>query len=152
VSEVTVYKLDHQGGIKLRYSGRVVEQGPTFIRLEAFFFHDDKELGYTVFARGDRFVESYYSDRWYNIFAVYNGNSGPLKGWYCNVCRPSAIRDGEVRCEDLALDVWIPPDGPPLVLDEEEFLALELPAEEQAQCRAAVDELVGLAERDELPR
>ena len=60
-------------------------------RLEAFFDRDDMELGYTVFKRGDRFVETYYDDRWYNVFAVYDRDDGGLMGWYCNICRPAVI-------------------------------------------------------------
>jgi predicted RNA-binding protein associated with RNAse of E/G family len=46
---------------------------------------------------------------------------------------------------DLALDLWIAPDGSALVLDEDEFATLPLAPEEKATARAALDELRALA-------
>ncbi len=148
----TVYKLDHTGQEVWQYPARVLAQGPTWVRLEAFFNRDDMALGYAVFKRGDRFVETFHSDRWYNVFAVYDRDDGVLKGWYCNVCRPAEITATAVRCDDLALDVWVTPEGDLTVLDEEEFAALPLTPEERACGLAAVRELKCLAANGDLPR
>ena len=56
-----VYKLDHTGREVWQYPARVLEQGPNHVRLEAFFNRDDVDLGYTLFKRGDRFIESHYA-------------------------------------------------------------------------------------------
>ena len=51
---------------------------------------------------------------------------------------------------DLALDLLVYPDGQKLVLGEDEFAALSLPATDQAQAKAALMELqqyVGRVER-----
>ena len=148
---LTVYKLDHAGREVWQYPARVLARGADFVRLEAFFNRDDMALGYTTFRRGDRFIETFYDDRWYNVFAVYDRDSGALKGWYCNVSRPAAINTTAVRCDDLALDVWVTPDGHPLVLDEEEFAALPLSAEERACGLATVQKLRHLAAAGLLP-
>jgi protein associated with RNAse G/E len=152
MSEITVYKLDGSGREVWQYPATVLERAPDRIRLAADFNRDDMDLGYTTFARGDRFIETFYSDRWYNIFAVYTGEDGSLKGWYCNICRPAEISDTAVRCEDLTLDLWVTPDGESLVLDEVEFAASELSLEERTQGHEALWELRRLASLGELPR
>lgn len=149
---IIVYKLDHDGREVWQYPARVLERGPRFIRLEAFFNRDDMDLGYTVFKRGDRFVETFYDDRWYSIFAVYDRDDGALKGWYCNVSRPAEISESAVRCDDLALDVWIGPDGRERVLDEDEFSALPIPDNERAHALEAVEELLAMSRMGNLPR
>jgi predicted RNA-binding protein associated with RNAse of E/G family len=98
------------------------------------------DLGYTVFEPGDRFVEWFFDDRWYNIFEVRAAHDDHLKGWYCNVTKPAVIdvAQGRVSAIDLALDVWVDFDGSIQVLDEDEFAALDLP---EADRRAALDAL-----------
>jgi hypothetical protein len=148
----TVHKLDHIGREVWRYPARLLERGLHHVRLEALFNRDDMDLGFTVFRRGDRFVESFYDNRWYNVFAVYDRDNGVLKGWYCNVCRPAQIDTSSVHCEDLALDVWVAPTGDLTLLDEDEFEKLPLTATEQSRARASVSELERLARRRLLPR
>ncbi len=149
---ITVFKLDHNGREVWQYPATVVERGPDYVRLEALFNRDDMDLGYAVFKRGDRFVEYFYTDRWYNTFAVYDRDDGALKGWYCNICRPAEIDEPAVRCDDLALDAWVDPDGGFRLLDEDEFKALGLSPEEKAQALAAVEQLRQLAASAHLPR
>ncbi len=149
---ITVFKLDHNGREVWQYPATVVERGPDYVRLEALFNRDDMDLGYAVFKRGDRFVEYFYTDRWYNTFAVYDRDDGALKGWYCNICRPAEISEATVRCDDLALDAWIDPDGGFRLLDEDEFKALDLSAGEKAQALVAVEQLRQLAASARLPR
>lgn len=151
MKEVTVYKLDEHGKLVWQYPAVELERESHAVRLEAFFNRDDFDLGFAVFARGDRFIEYFFNDRWYNIFAVHAGNSERLKGWYCNICRPAVLGESAIRCEDLALDVWVAPEGEPLVLDEDEFAALAITAEERANCLQALDDLLQLADNGALP-
>ena len=152
MSELTVYKLDETGAEVWRYPARPLELNAHSIQLEATFNRDLVDMGFTEFRRGDRFVETFYADRWYNVFAVYEGDSESLKGWYCNICRPAVITPTAVRCEDLALDVWVGADGQVQLLDEDEFAALDLSAAERHHSWLAVSELKALAEQDLLPR
>jgi hypothetical protein len=145
-----VYKLNEQGQTVWQYPAEVLERGPNFVRLEAFFNRDDTDFGFATFKRGDRFVEYFYSDRWYNIFAVYDRDDGALKGWYCNICRPAVIGETAVHCEDLALDLWVTPSGQTTLLDVEEFNTLDLPPTEQRAAWTAVETLQNLA-RSGLP-
>jgi hypothetical protein len=149
---ITVYKLDAQGNEQWRYPATVLERGPGHIRVEAFFNRDDMPLGYVTFKRGDLFIETFFDDRWYNVFAVYDRDDRGLKGWYCNVCRPATITSTVVRCDDLALDVWVTPDGDVTVLDEAEFAALPIPDADRNHARNGLAELLAQAESGRLPR
>jgi uncharacterized protein len=144
MDEITVIKLNPQREETWRYSGQVVARGDTFVRLEAFFNRDDRLFEEVILKRGDRFLEEYYSDRWYNIYEIYDRDDGQLKCWYCNVARPAEINGSRLCFVDLALDLIVYPDGRHKVLDEDEFTALTLPPKLQAKARAAVEQLVQL--------
>ena len=151
-SIITVHKLDHNGREVWQYPATVLERGRRHIRLEAFFNRDDMPLGYAVFRRGDRFVETFYSDCWYNIFAVYDRDDGGLKGWYCNVCRPALISESAVRCDDLALDAWVSPNGETIVLDEDEFEGLSITDDDRRRAQNGLSQLLEAAKTGRLPR
>ncbi|MBI5830539.1 MAG: DUF402 domain-containing protein [Chloroflexi bacterium] len=142
---ITVHKLDHNGVEKLTWSGEVLERDEARVTLEARFARERMELGYVTLTPGDRFVENFYADRWYNVFAIYDAADGRFKGWYCNVTRPARFADGHIYSDDLALDYFVQPSGREFVLDEDEFAALPLSPEEAASARAALAELRTLA-------
>jgi uncharacterized protein len=125
---ITVIKNDHYGREVFRYDGHVVARGATWVQLEARFSRADVQTPYHTFRQGDRFVEWFYSDRWYNIFEMYDAGDHRLTGWYCNVTRPALLLPDTVRADDLALDVFVSPDGNITLLDEDEFAALRLDA------------------------
>ena len=134
-----------------RYEAVVLERQSTSVRLEAPFNRDDLDLGFALFKRGDRFVETFYSDRWYNVFAVYDRDDHKLKGWYCNICRPAKLGQTAVCCEDLALDMWVSAQNQIQVLDEDAFASLDLDPEERQKCLSALQELTYLAHLRQLP-
>lgn len=138
---VTVHKLDAAGVETWYYSGEVLRTTPTSITLVATFDREDRSLGGLELQRGDRFVETFYADRWYNVFRIHGGRDGRLKGWYCNVTRPAKIEPGHVYADDLALDLVVLPNGECQVLDEEEFEALQLTPEERETALEALEEL-----------
>jgi uncharacterized protein len=152
MTEITVFKLDEQGRKVWQYPARLLARGENFVCLEASFNRPDVDLGFTTFKQGDLFIEYFYSDRWYNLFAVYDRDDGEFKGWYANICRPAHLEARAVRCEDLALDLWISPQGQATLLDEPEFEALPLNAQERARSREAVEELQQRAAQGLLPR
>ncbi len=119
---VTVYKLNSRGEVVVTYEAELAERLPTGVRLHARWLRPTLDLGYTAFDTGDRFVEWFYSDRWYNVFEIRTDGGG-LKGWYCNIAQPADITAGSVACCDLLLDLWVAPDGSMRVLDEDEFFA-----------------------------
>ncbi len=138
---VTVIKLDFHHQETWRYSATIISQDAHRVELEAFFNRPDTLFHEIWLNQGDRFVETYFTDRWYNIFAIYDRQDGRLKGWYCNISYPAEVSGGVVSFVDLALDLLVYPDGRQLVLDEDEFDALNLPAETQQQARDALAEL-----------
>ncbi len=146
---VMVIKLDTGRRETWRYDGIVLRRWPDAVLLEAHFNRDDRLFHGMPFGRGDRFLEMYYSDRWYNIYELHDRDDDHLKGWYCNVTRPAEFSDGQVAYVDLALDLLVFPDGRQLVLDEDEFAELKLDAATQARARAALEELKDLFHQPE---
>ena len=94
-----------------------------------------------ILKKRDRFVETFYTDRWYNIFEIYDRDDGRFKGWYCNVGQPAEITNGKVSYVDLALDLWVAVDGKQSVLDEDEFAALRMDANHREKALMALVEL-----------
>ncbi len=149
---ITVIKKDVQGRETFRYSGIVLERGPDYVRLEARFNRDDLRLEEVVLKHNDRFVEIYYTTRWYNIFEIHDRENDALKAWYCNVGYPAVIEAGVVSYKDLALDLLVYPDGRQVVLDEDEFAKLELNPQVRQQALTAMSELRDqFKNRDEQP-
>lgn len=148
---ITVYKLDHSGREKFAYTGEVIERSETRVVLEARFGRERMELGYVTLTPGDRFLEYFYADRWYNVFAIYDAADESFKGWYCNITRPAILTEDSVRAEDLALDYFVQPSGKEFVLDEDEFAALPLLAADRAAAQSALADLRGLAARRDGP-
>ncbi|HZU86759.1 MAG TPA: DUF402 domain-containing protein [Anaerolineaceae bacterium] len=124
--EIVVRKLNLHGEETWRYTGKVLSRAPEGVVLEALFNRDLVPVEEIVLKRGDHFVESFYTDRWYNIFEIHHGETIAIKGWYCNIAKPAVITDDQVSYVDLALDLLVYPDGRQVVLDEDEFAALPL--------------------------
>lgn len=149
---ITVHKLDHLGHEKIAYEGEVLERTNQMIVVVArFMVRDRMELGYVTLTKGDIFVEYFYAERWYNVFAIFDARGSAFKGWYCNLTRPARFEADHIWAADLALDFFVQPDGTEFVLDEDEFAALKLAESETQTVRAALAELQGLAARREGP-
>lgn len=139
-NNITVIKLAVDGQETFRYTGKLLEQGEGYVILEAAFDRD-MDLHGIPLRRGDRFVETWYTNRWYNIFEIHSRSDDSIRGWYCNIGRPAEFEDGQISYIDLALDLLVYPDGRQLVLDEDEFAALPLSEEERKQALDAMEEL-----------
>lgn len=118
-----------------------MEKGDGWIVLRTSWDREPMDLGFVVLEPDDRWREFFYGERWYNTFEIRDAD-GRLKGWYCNITRPADIGEREVAAEDLALDVWVAPDGEIEVLDEEEFAELDLDPGERKKAREALEDLV----------
>jgi hypothetical protein len=138
---VTVIKLNDQGQETWRYQGKLLSQDESSITLEAFFDREDLDLHGMPLCKGDRFVETYYRDRWYNIFEIRARDDDRLRGWYCNIARPVQISDGAISYVDLSLDLLVFTDGRQVVLDEDEFAATNPSQELHDQAYQALQEL-----------
>lgn len=149
---VTIIKLNTFREENWRYAGRVLEQDEHSILIEARFNRSDLLFHDVPLRENDRFVERYYADRWYNIFAIHDKDDDRLKGWYCNVTCPAEFTPGRIAYVDLALDLLVYPDGRYLILDEDEFAELDLDREITEKARQALDQLIRLAESGGLAR
>lgn len=148
---IKVQKKNPVGEVTYEYEGRLLSRDEHSIVLEAFFDRADMPFMDVMFKKGDRFVEYYYTDRWYNIFAIHDRDSGNIKGWYCNIGKPAIFEDGVVSYVDLALDLWVSTSGKQTVLDEDEFEALNLNEELKICALKGLDELKQLFLNDKPP-
>jgi len=139
--DITVIKRNHLGAEVIRYAGKVLQRSAAEILIEAAFSLDHAMLVDIPVNRGDRFLETYFSKHWYNIYEIRDKLDDSLKGWYCNVSYPAQITENLIAFSDLALDLVVYPDGRQVVLDEEEFQTLGLAPGVAAQARAGLAEL-----------
>ena len=141
---IKVQKKNPAGEVTYEYEGTLLSLDEHSIVLEALFDRADMPFMDVVFKTGDRFVEYYYTDRWYNIFAVHDRDTDKVKGWYCNIGKPAVFEDGIVSYVDLALDLWVSENGEQRVLDEDEFEELKLNEELRTGALKGLEELKNL--------
>ena len=151
---VRVRKLGYDGRMVLSWSGALVRAEKELV-VHARFPLIGKEppvIDGVPFCDGDIFTEFYYPDRWYNIFHI-SDPSGRHKGWYCNVAQPAILETDGIAFIDMALDLFVHPDGHYTVLDEDEFAeasSIYNPADVQS-AREGLAQLIRLAEANLLP-
>jgi len=138
---IKVQKKNLAGEVTWQYEGMVLRRESNLVVLEALFNRPDMPFMDVVFKQNDRFVETFYNDRWYNIFEIYDRDDGKIKGWYCNIGKPAMIEEEVVSYIDLALDLWVSLDGIQTVLDEDEFEALGLDEMVHASALSGLSEL-----------
>jgi hypothetical protein len=153
MSDVTVIKCNFRGEEVYRWTGQSIERSDSRILLEAHFGlsgHGKQPLDDPSFFVdipvyfGDRFVERYYSNCWYNSYEIHDRESDQIKCWYCNVTYPAKFTSDTIVFRDLALDLLVYPDGRQKVLDEVEFEELEILPEDKTRALAALEELKGI--------
>lgn len=138
---VTVIKLDINQEMTWKYDAVVIDLGVDYVTLEAFFDREDLLFHGMKLLKGDLFIETYYLDRWFNIFEIHSRDDGRLRGYYCNIGTPARIKGKEISYIDLALDLLVFPDGRQVVLDSEEFQILQINPDTRLKALAALDEL-----------
>ncbi|MCA1899754.1 MAG: DUF402 domain-containing protein [Chloroflexi bacterium] len=141
MSRIKVFKKNPADEVVWQYEGTILRREENQITLEALFNRDDLPFMDIILKRNDRFVETFYADRWYNIFEIYDRDDGRFKGWYCNIGKPAVITDDFVSYVDLALDLWVSADGRQTVLDEEEFEKMNLANDVKQKARDALQRL-----------
>jgi len=151
MTHIIIHKRDEQGREIIAYPAEVLLQESSRIVVEATFNMDSRDVGGLWIERGDRFVETFYMDRWYNVFAIFDGEGSHFKGWYANIARPAVLDGNDLYADDLALDMIVFPEGLQRVLDEDEFDALALNDKEREQALLALQELKRLAKHRQAP-
>ncbi|HUN24561.1 MAG TPA: DUF402 domain-containing protein [Anaerolineales bacterium] len=154
MTAVLICKCNLAGETTLTWQGELLHTTPQVFCVKAIFtLREQLDLGYTVFQRGDIFIEWFYTDRYYAIYEIWSAGQTELKGWYCNFARPAKRVGDEIRSLDLALDVWVNGnDGTCLILDQAEFDALPLASAERQAVLDGLADLQLLANTDHLPR
>ena len=147
MDEIWVIKKNILGEETWRYSGKVLQRQENSLLVEAFFNRPDMLFHGMLLGQGDRFVELYFNDRWYNIFEIHDRETDILKGWYCNVSFPVDFSQGDIAYVDLALDLLVFPDGRQLVLDEDEFSILDISDEMRKNARQGLGDLIEIFKR-----
>ncbi len=123
--EIVVTKLDHEGRAVISYPGQVVYADPRLVVVHTVWEDPTPhDLDFFCIRQGDIFVEFYYAHGDFNIMEMYSG-VGVLKGWYCNVTTDVQIDAEQIAWQDAALDLLVLPDGRQVVLDRDEFEALQ---------------------------
>ena len=135
-----------------QYDSKILSRDENSITVEAFFNRDDMPFQEIILKRNDRFVETFYTDKWYNIFEIYDRDDGTLKGWYCNITKPAVIEADSVSYVDLAVDLWVSADGTRRILDEDEMEKLGLSEEIKKNAFAGLKELEQYFESKNPPR
>jgi predicted RNA-binding protein associated with RNAse of E/G family len=141
MKEIIVSKRNEHNLETWRYKAWLLENRDGRIVLEARFDREDNDLHGMLLAKGDRFIETYYTNRWYNTFEIHAREDDQLRGWYCNIGKPAEF-DGQVLSYvDLALDLLVFPDGRQVILDEDEFSDLEIAEQVRQQALNALADL-----------
>ena len=125
----------------------VLERTDEFVLTEGLFVppYDETGLDPDIYGMtGDRMIGKYFKDQWFNIFEVYRGNTEELKYWYCNVCRPAVIEKDSIYWEDLVVDLQVFPDGRFVILDMEDFEAMEWSDDEKKKIMETLAYLIKL--------
>ena len=148
MTTIDVIKLNYNGEETWRYSGKVLKRTLSHIILEAFFDRDETQVDDLILHPGDKFIEFYYTDRWYNVFEIRDPSDNHIKGWYCNICHPAVFLAESVAYKDLALDLLVYPTGKQVALDEAEFEELPISPFERNMARLSLNELQRIFRRN----
>jgi hypothetical protein len=136
-----IIKKNHKDEVTWEYESKLISREENFAIVEALFDRDDLPFQEIVLKRNDRFVETFYTDKWFNIFEIYDRDDGKIKGWYCNIAKPAEISENEIAYSDLILDLWVNAEGKQVVLDEDELNELNVDEELRKKIYASLDEL-----------
>lgn len=145
-NQVIIIKLNPQCKEVWRYTGRLLSQSEDSLLVEAFFNRTDLPFHDILLKHNDRFLERYFSRRWYNIFEIHDRDDDHLKGWYCNITQPAEFSPGQITYVDLALDLLVYPDLTYLVLDDDEFDNLSIDQQTREEATTALEALISLVE------
>lgn len=140
--QITVIKNNAEGVEMWRYKADLLRRTSTSIKIKAIYNNRPTEMEDLILKPGDLFLEEFFADRWYNIFAVFDFNTTHFKGWYCNITRPAKISRDRISADDLALDLIVYPDRRWAVFDEDEFNQIPLAPKERRLALQALEELI----------
>ena len=77
---IKVLKRNLKDEIAWQYEGQVLRREPNVVVLEAFFNRPDMPFMDVTLKANDRFVETFYTDRWYNILRFMIVTTASVRG------------------------------------------------------------------------
>ncbi len=138
----------------IRYPAIVLARDAHSVTVQATWQLPRVDLGLFGIEPGDVMIETFYDNRWYNIFRVCRPD-GATRGWYCNLARPARISAQTIETEDLEIDLIVSADRQRITItDYDEYEARGLRQTEPATdvaLRAAIAELRDLVVRGAPP-
>ncbi|WP_298405465.1 DUF402 domain-containing protein [uncultured Chloroflexus sp.] len=151
---IEVRLIKPRRGQIIRYQATVLARDAQSVTVQAEWRLGRVDLGLFSIEPGDVMIETFYTNRWYNIFRAQRPD-GVTRGWYCNLARPARIDDDVIETEDLEIDVIVSADRQCVeITDLAEYEARGLALAEpdtDAALRAAIAELRDLIVRGEQP-
>lgn len=151
---IEVRLIKPRRGQIIRYQATVLARDAQSVTVQAEWRLGRVDLGLFSIEPGDVMIETFYTNRWYNIFRAQRPD-GVTRGWYCNLARPARIDDDVIETEDLEIDVIVSADRQCVeITDLAEYEARGLALAEpdtDAALRAAIAELRDLIVRGERP-
>ncbi|MBV9216705.1 MAG: DUF402 domain-containing protein [Acidobacteria bacterium] len=151
---LTVNSRKYNGEIRRTWQAGLMQQRGPLIVLAGRFQHevDHDELGHI--AKDTASFEYFWTDRWYNVFAMYEPG-GALRNYYCNIALPASLNGLVLDFVDLDIDVAIWPDGTSDVLDLDDFeenkSRLGYPQDVVTGAQKSLRSLLDLIDRREFP-
>jgi predicted RNA-binding protein associated with RNAse of E/G family len=143
---IAVIKRNLTGEDTWRYTSLILRREPGALILpsrccaEARFNRPDTPFQGILLKENARFVGTYFTDRWYNIYEIHDRDR--IKGWYCSIGQPAILEaDDRFSYVDLALDLWVTPDCQQVVLDEDAIVNLDLDPNTRSRAQKALEEL-----------
>jgi len=145
-----IVKNDHTGRQVWEYEGICLLDTPQALLFEARFNRKDLLFQDVLLREGDSFLELYPRSKWFNIYEIHDKDSVEVKAWYCNVTRPAIVNGDVISYDDLALDLFAYPDGSFRILDEDEFVGLDISPADRTAALAGLKELEAIFSADQL--
>lgn len=141
MKKITVIKQNIFEEETWRYEATEILREESYVKLEARYNRADANIGRVHLKNNDRFLEVFFADRWFNIFEIHDREDDHLKVWYCDICKPAKIEETMIKYVDLKIDLIVYPDGSDDVLDEDEFISLDIDDKTRTQARFSLEYL-----------
>lgn len=141
MKQIKIIKQDYLGRNVWEYSGNLLEIQENRIIIEAFFDRGETRVDQLYLQEGDKFIETYFLDKWFNIYEILVQQDGPIKAWYCNISFPAEFFGNTLVYRDLELDLLVYPDGRRKVLDMDDFISLPIDSQVRTAALEALNEL-----------
>jgi len=154
LEDILVCALKYDGTAHRSWDGRLVENRPPLLIVDARFAEDVQHDLLGSIVKGTISTEYYWLDRWYNVFR-FGDKTQPNATFYCNVTIPPRLENNTLSYVDLDIDVFVHADFTYEVLDMEDFnrntRLYSYPQEIEQQAYQAVEELKALIYQREFP-